>query len=418
MATIPVRKSKPKRKPRKSKGSFHTEEHKVFGGRVKVFRTNQSGDVWQMRVWFRDSQKYFRKSLRTEYLQEALDKAEEIYLDLRSKEKNGYEIFEKTSKQLVDEYVNFRKGEVGDTITEERLGTIKSQMKWFLLFVNENAKITSIDPKKFREYKDWRRGHRPDVRLITLANEISTIRNFFNFCYESEYLPSRYKPLFPKVSKKNKGETVSRPELTMSEWRKIHTFMNGWHREAVSKKEIEQRKFILSFSVLLAASGLRFGEARRLRWRDLSVTSDGGVKALRIDVVDGKTGSRVIMARRPELIQSIKKISAHTGQNDFVFVDNDTGEPIKKDVYYKLWNYMLEQTGVCKEGKQIVYYSLRHFYATMRLYSKVDVFTLSKNMGCSVGFIEQHYGHVDVEMMAKDLVKNLDEEYMRGLLDR
>jgi hypothetical protein len=66
MDTIPVRKSKPKRKPRKSKGIFHTEEHKVFWGRVKVFRTNQSSDVWQMRVWFREIQKYFRKSLRTD----------------------------------------------------------------------------------------------------------------------------------------------------------------------------------------------------------------------------------------------------------------------------------------------------------------------------------------------------------------
>lgn len=114
-----------------------------------------------MRVWFRENQKYYRKSLRTEYLPEALKKAEDIYLDLRSKVKKGYEIFEKkTSGQLVEECLNYRHGEIGDTINKERWKTIRTQMKWFILFVGKNVKLTSIDPQKFRECKDWRRAER------------------------------------------------------------------------------------------------------------------------------------------------------------------------------------------------------------------------------------------------------------------
>ena len=49
-----------------------------------------------------------------------------------------------------------------------------------------------------------------------------------------------------------------------------------------------------------------------------------------------------------------------------------------------------------KTEKERVFYSLRHTYATLALtYDSVPIHTLAKQMGTSVGMIEQHYSHLD-----------------------
>ncbi len=294
-------------------------------------------------------------------------------------------------------------------MTKERWVTIRSQIKHFLYFVGDK-KLSSIPPHKFHEYYGHRKSYSPKVRMLTLIHESSTIKNFYNFCIERNYLDYRIKPVFQKIRKSDVN--VVRSELTIKEWRTIYRHLQGWGRNR-PPKEKEQKKFIRFFILLLCNTGLRFGEGRQLKWEDLSVKGS----YLRIDLKRGKTKNRVIVGRRPDLFQKIRKLSKHTHPNDFVFVDNDTGNQIIKDVYYKYWNEMLGKTGLDKVNKQIVYYCLRHTYSTFRLYSGVDVFTLSKNLGCSVKFIEEHYGHVNVEKMSKELTQDIGKEHYKVLVD-
>jgi integrase len=323
MSSIPTRKSKP-RKPRENKGSFKTDEHDVLGGRVKVFRTTQSGLVYQMSVWFRENQKYYRKSLRTENLQEGIELSEEIYLDLKSKIRNNEVIFEYTSKELVDKYLEHRKLEVSSNpnqgITEGRWVTIRSQMKHFLYFVGEKTKLSSIPSYKFEEYFNHRinnpsysKNKRP-VRMLTLLNESSTINNFYNFCFERNYLDNKSKPLFPK-NKLSKNKLIhSRQELTNEEWKTIYLHLRTWGKSC-PPKEKEQKEFIRYFIILLCNTGLRFGEGRQLKWEDLSVkppTSTDKNPCLYINLKRGKTGKRVVIGRRPDLYKKIWKLSKHT----------------------------------------------------------------------------------------------------------
>jgi hypothetical protein len=44
-------------------------------------------------------------------------------------------------------------------------------------------------------------------------------------------------------------------------------------------------------------------------------------------------------------------------------------------------------------------------YCTMRLMAGVSVFLLARNMGTSVKYIEEHYGHVDIDVMRKELTR-------------
>lgn len=422
MATIPERRKSAPREPRESKGSWTTEEHTVFDGRVKVYRCNQSGLIWQMRVWFHENQKYFRQSLRTPILQEALTKAEDIYLDLRAKVKSGERIFQHTAKELVDKYIDHRGTEIRTderegSITNDRWVTIRSQMKHYLGFTGDNVKVDAIPNYKFQDYVDYRRTYAPKVKQVTLANEISTIKNFYQWGIDRHLISSSSMPLFPKISKRNNDEKSSRDELTIEEWRTIYKYMEHWHK-GCGPVEAEEKQFIRHFALLLANTGLRFGEAYQLKWENVKILEEGKSVDVRIDLKKGKTGKRTIIGRRGDILKRLKRISKYTKPSDWVFVNNRTGEPIVKDTYYKYWNQMIKDTGLDKtSSKQYCFYALRHTYATWRLYSGVHVFTLAKNMGCSVKFIEDHYGHVDVTKQRDMLTKGIDKDVMSFLVD-
>ena len=59
------------------------EEYKTKWSGARVFRTRNSGKVWQFSCWIKEEGKYYGKSLRTRDLDEALKKAEEEYLELK-----------------------------------------------------------------------------------------------------------------------------------------------------------------------------------------------------------------------------------------------------------------------------------------------------------------------------------------------
>jgi hypothetical protein len=53
-------------------------------------------------------------------------------------------------------------------------------------------------------------------------------------------------------------------------------------------------------------------------------------------------------------------------------------------------------------------YSLRHYYATQRLYEGLTYEQLSENMGTSAKMLKEHYQHFDLMEMADKLSGNLD----------
>jgi hypothetical protein len=58
---------------------------------------------------------------------------------------------------------------------------------------------------------------------------------------------------------------------------------------------------------------------------------------------------------------------------------------LDKLILYRLWDVIRAESGITEFPEDYTYYSLRHTYTTYRLQlGNVDVFTLSKVMGCSV----------------------------------
>jgi integrase len=56
-----------------------------------------------------------------------------------------------------------------------------------------------------------------------------------------------------------------RDAFTQKEWKEIYKYLHSWTKKKMSKKEKQERELVKYFILLLANSGLRFGEARLLR---------------------------------------------------------------------------------------------------------------------------------------------------------
>ena len=66
---------------------YQQEQINLYGGDVKLFRRGTSGN-WQIKIWIRENNKYYRKSLRTRDENLARVLAEDEYLEIKSKRRS------------------------------------------------------------------------------------------------------------------------------------------------------------------------------------------------------------------------------------------------------------------------------------------------------------------------------------------
>ena len=69
----------------------YAQRFSVLGGKAFI-KQNKFG-VWQFRMWISSEKKYVEKSLRTKKKTDAVDLAEELYIQLRNELANGKTLF-------------------------------------------------------------------------------------------------------------------------------------------------------------------------------------------------------------------------------------------------------------------------------------------------------------------------------------
>jgi hypothetical protein len=87
-----------------------------------------------------------------------------------------------------------------------------------------------------------------------------------------------------------------------------------------------------------------------------------------------------------------------------IFVQPD-GKTVKS--FHTTFGWLMRASGLLKDtatGENRTLYSLRHTYATLALMSgDMDIHTLAKQMGTSVGMIERHYSKMTATLAADRL---------------
>lgn len=259
----------------------------------------------------------------------------------------------------------------------------------------------------------------------SIKRMFSDLKHFFNWCVEEGHLAAL--PKLPRVN----GEATRRPHFTAEEWAKLIGDMESYLR--TSPKFVRRdRRLLLLYIVVLAETGIRVGEARDLRWRDLRPISnsndpDAPNIALR---VKGKTGIREVVASGPlvrEAMGEILKIRRKDLQDEASDIHNMTEVPADSFIFCdkhgariqsfkKSFATFLNAISLTRDtfGQQRTLYSLRHTYATARLEAGVNHYTLAQNMGTSVAMLERFYGHTTNVSMVDELTRPKRKREKRG----
>lgn len=414
---IEVRKDSKKKRNRPNKSHTVLEREFFYDEQGYIFRSEAGGKFWSVSFWIPEEKKEYRRSLKTKDKALALQKAKDEFLTIQGKIKSGVRVWDITVSELIEEYLKHQEKEYeAGKKTKGRVGTIRSQLKHFSEFVDSKTRVSEIKDDDFLDYISFRRKKEPKVQNVTLINEKSTFRNLLNYCQRKGFISRERDWNFGTIKK----ELVRRNDVSLDDWRRIARYMIRWNKKESDLKVKEQKIFVRSFIMLLCHTGIRFGEARRIQWKDIETYYEEElnqktkerkkVRNIHIHLSKEKTKNhkaRIATGTRGDIIDDLKKFSRWTKNNDLVFVDNDTGKELSKKVYYKLWDEIIRETGLKDSEKNYTYYCLRHTFATWRINANVNVFDLSQILGCSVKFIEDHYGHVDVIKKRKYLTQNM-----------
>jgi integrase len=237
-----------------------------------------------------------------------------------------------------------------------------------------------------------------------------------NWWLENGYLEKL--PAFPKVAARHNR----RPHFDQRDW---ETLTNCF-AEFVAIKHAPTRRdriLLVNYVLVLAATGIRVGEARMLKWRDIRPFQDPKMPetthvAL---MVNGKTGKREAVAHSGSILEQFSTILKlrqadldNSGSDIFgkrvvppdsyVFCGRN-GKPIQS--FKNSFNSLIEKARVATDsyGCRRTIYSLRHTYATFRLQEGVNPYILARNMGTSVAMLEDFYGHTSNVSSVDELTK-------------
>ncbi len=254
------------------------------------------------------------------------------------------------------------------------------------------------------------------LSLNTLKRTQGHIKLLMGWWVDNGYLEKI--PTFPKAStQKNR-----RPHFDARDWGKLTRFLREFAK--INHGPVKRdRTLLVNYVLILANTGIRVGEARTLKWRDIRpINTPDDPSATNVALyVNGKTGIREAVARTGEVRVWFQRIldlrrADLTNENSDIFGETDVpvdsyifcglnGKPILS--FKKSFNSLIEKAGVATDsfGERRTIYSLRHTYATFRLQEGVNQYVLAKNMGTSVAMLEDYYGHTTNVGMVSELTK-------------
>ena len=378
-------------------------------GRIVLYRRSDAPNaVYQVRLRVPGSNGYKRLSTKLTSRRDAEHFARNLYEELYFHVKDGGSLnaprfgkaFDQWKKDCAKKNTTLKKGRWDDTII---------RVEMYALDYFRDMPVDSIDKKEISAFIEWRYDNykRKPPSEDSLKRESTALRSFFRFLYENGSIPKI--PSFPSAITQKKYNR--RPTFTQAEWKKIGRNLREWVKAGVPLGKWRDRFIAHQYFLILANTGMRIGEARTLKWKDLrSVETPDGQRM--IADVSGKTGQREVVFQKGADVY-IKRIydlrreeeQGHPSPDEPVFLSMKTKRPYTtfKRTFGSILNYCGIPAETSKGTRTI--YSLRHFYATMRLIEGVSPFLLSKQMGTSVEMLEKFYGHVITSEVADRISK-------------
>jgi integrase len=396
------------------------EHHTILGGKVHVYKRDRSS-YWQCSTYL--CGRNHRKSTKEDSLSHAKEIAEDWYLELRGKLRSGQLKTEKTFKDAAEqfqrEYEIITQGQRSPVYVEGQ----KRRLKVHLLPFFGDKGLSEITPGLVQEYRIHRlqgsmeKYGRPPARN-TMHQEIVTLRQTLKTAVRHgwmHYLPDLSEPYGAS------GKISHRAWFSPDEYKKLYEATRKRAREPKIPRYKWECEQLHDYVLLMANTGLRPDEAKRLEFRDVTIVEDEDTDETILEIeVRGKRGvgycKSMTGAVRPfERLQSRKRPphangNGRTGVNPNGKADDPDAWTLPKPTdlifpktHRELFKTVLEEEELRtdREGRPRTAYSLRHTYICLRLMEGADIYQIAKNCRTSVEMVEKFYAaHIKTSLDA------------------
>ncbi|CAM3740013.1 tyrosine-type recombinase/integrase [Polynucleobacter brandtiae] len=345
-------------------------------------------------------------------IDEAKHQAGIIHATVQAKVAAGLSVTQISFAQLAREELENIKQAIRVHKAKRTYGNYPAIIDRYLIPFFGRYAITDITQELVDDFEAWREsqmGRKPAAS--TKRYHLSAYRRIINLAQAKGLLNNtRSVPMLSATG--DKGQ--ARPAFTDQEIAHLVNFMKSWEQQGYRPQNTLMRRLLRVYVEFLLYTGIRQGtESWPIRWRHLQWHYIGEERYLRI-WVSGKTGPRYLIAKHT-LITSLDRLIAWQGMaypnlnaviearlDRRIFVFPDGTYPYSLDGTFA---NLLRDCHLLKDsaGKNRTLYSLRHTYATQALAEGIDIHTLARQMGTSVGMIERHYSKLTAMMAAHKL---------------
>jgi len=419
----------------------------------------QRGDVKSNVYYFRTydsiSKKQYVKSLETTDRVKALATARSLFQEIKGKIDRNERLKSITTSELIKLHLKQLERQITDTphlgITPDSFRLKKYYLEKWEQYIDylgyKKTPIDRIPRQKLKNYGIWyyelpKKSGNANIARSTeqINNSIGTVLKMYNkTAYDERYISLEQIPRIERL-KESKDTSYKRDIFTEEQYEKFwkyleYVYTKGKKVDANGDKvrdplafrdpyELLKRTVFSKAMGILYNTGLRPLELLKLKWCDISTSKsdDEDAKKVNYRIVvrpeNAKTGKRRIIVapvkKRLDIIRNCyKKMGISVSPDDYVFlVPSNRKKAYSRQQFYLRLKRVIAASGLeaelAQENKKITLYSSRHFFITMRLrYGKVPLYLLSKVVGSSVSNLTDVYGHIDTEIEAAVVTRNM-----------
>lgn len=374
------------------------EEERIFDGKGVVYRRNGTFYV-RLRV---GPNKYKHRSLKTANKAVAVKAAEKLCYEMEFKAAHGIPVDAKPFRDVVDEYVAFRRKQHEQGYTSvHSMRQIERVAQFWVAYAGTKL-VTSIGNNELKDYVTWRRDYytthpfkhhnaKKHPQDKTIQWDIMLGKAILKWAHERGYRGIIPLPTFSFVPKKKRV----RPAFEMADYRKLNNALEKWVDDCDVPAYRATRELLRDYVLILSKSGMRVGEANNLKIRDIHRITDNMDRINYRLIVRGKTDERDVIPVASAVYfierQMARRREAGAKPDDYFFIMPNGNKIITlADQFDKVLD--IGNIRYSSNGEKFSLYSLRHFYAVRALLDGVGIWTVAGNMGTSVQMIHQYYG--------------------------
>lgn len=412
-----------------------------------------------MRLKIAGRRGYITRSTKLTKYEDAYAYAHNEYLRLQQAVRLGHSLVDYTFEKHWNDW--YERNLRNETWKEDRARWHKNLFKrYFHEYFSDSSGnsmlLNDITPQFSVEYWDWRRNYwksnkasallkynpkrrgsktlgttnaKSSPALKTLQMEQSALNQIFFDAFErgrmQQVVKMRVAANGAVPGKRPAFDSETERKILAQNFRRYRECAGRFASDGLNEWHKLHRAQLSYFVMFLLHSGLRVGEAREMKWSDvtLDIAVEDAVERIaevRVSKATKKGQSRFVQTQpgANDALANWRKISPHTAKGDWVWFgqQHDTNGKAKQiGDLNKSFQKVLQAIDVegreggllyDRDGDRRSLYSLRHTYATSRLEKgDVSIYDLAINMGCQVKQIETHYSHVVSKQRRKQITR-------------